>query len=158
MRPRCLSESLVPAPGRSSSVAATQRWVALVDTHTCVQRAQPRAWARELVEAFGTTAMQTHSSAGWSLHLGSLSWSNGKSIINKTHGGFWMHSFEVSLTRGRNMPCKECTTYILVDVLSLSLCSDGNLIWQLKSYWHRCWFILQHPMDAKAHVPPREHK
>jgi len=41
MRPRCLSESWVPAPGRSSSVAATQTLSRhrVVDTHTCVQRA-----------------------------------------------------------------------------------------------------------------------
>jgi len=112
MRPRGLSESMVPASGsflkeqqcEPSKMSGTSR-------HTYMCAESTRAWARELVEALGTTAMQTHSSAGWFFHLGGLSWSEGMSFINKTHGGFWMHSFEASLTRGRNMPRRECTTF-----------------------------------------------
>ena len=48
--------------GSQSKMSSTSR-------HTNVRAESARAWARELVGALGTTAMQTHSSAGWFFHL-----------------------------------------------------------------------------------------
>ena len=55
--------------GSQSKMRATS-W----HTYVCAESA--RAWAREVVEALGTTVLQTHSSAGWFFHLGGLSWSD----------------------------------------------------------------------------------
>jgi len=62
--------------GSQSKMSGTS-WHAYV----CAESA--RAWARELVEALGTTAMQSYSSAKWFFHLGGLSWSEGVSIIRR---------------------------------------------------------------------------
>jgi len=51
--------------------------------HKCVCAKSARARARELVEALGTIAMQTHSSAGWFFRLGGLSWSEGEAMISR---------------------------------------------------------------------------
>ena len=58
----------VPSSGKEQQ-CGSQSKMSGSRRHKCVCAKSARARARELVEALGTIAMQTHSSAGWFFHL-----------------------------------------------------------------------------------------